>query len=193
MRWNDAQGPPAAAAVRGRPGGIGRSSSGTAEVVSDDLRLGHDDLLDARRRVVRAALAGIAALGAVTAYQTGAVRHLPDPPLGPFNSDAVDASGEAYAMGAMPDAPVGMASYAVTLVLAAAGGRDRAGNKPWLPLALAAKTASDAAWGVYLTVEQASKHRKFCWYCLVAAGAGVAMFAGALPEARAALRTLRPR
>ncbi len=193
MRRKEAQGPPAAAAVRGRPHGIGRRSTRAAEVVSDDLRRGQGDLLEDRRRVVRAALTGIAALGAVTAYQTGVVGHLPDPPVGPFDSDAVDASGEAYAMGAMPDAPIGIASYAVTLVLAAAGGRDRARSKPWLPLALAVKTASDAAWGVYLTAEQASKHRKFCWYCLVAAGAGVAMFAGALPEARSALRTVRAR
>lgn len=193
MRRNEAQGPPAAATARGRQGGIGRPSSIAAEVVSDDLRLGEGDLLSARRRVVRAALTGIAALGAVTAYQTGVVGHLPDPPVGPFDSDAVDAAGEAYAMGAMPDAAVGIASYAVTLMLAAAGGRDRASKKPWLPLALAAKTASDAAWGVYLTAEQASKHRKFCWYCVVAAGAGVAMFAGALPEARSALRTVRAR
>lgn len=183
----DLAGPPADT-VRPRQGGIGRSSNREAEVVSDALRRGSDELLAARRRVAASALVGIASLAAVAAYQSGIVKHLPDPPVGPFDSDAVDASGEAYALGRMPDAAIGIASYAVTLILAVIGGKDRHRDKPWLPLALAAKAASDAAWGAYLTAEQGSKHRKFCGYCLVAAASAATMVPNAIPETRAALR-----
>lgn len=183
-------GPPAVR-VRPRRGGIGRSTSREAEAVSDALRRGSDDLLQARRRVAGAALVGIASLGVVAAYQTGVVKHLPDPPLGPFHSDAVDAAGEAYAIGHLPDAALGIGSYAITLILAVMGGRDRHRQRPWVPLALLTKAAYDAVSSAYLTAEQASKHRRFCSYCLVAAAAAASMLPNAIPEARAALVELR--
>ncbi|MGI9119860.1 MAG: vitamin K epoxide reductase family protein [Acidimicrobiales bacterium] len=66
---------------------------------------------------------------------------------------------------------LGLANYAATLALATTGNANRHRERPWLPLALAAKIAADAASGVYLTVEQASKHRQFCSWCLVATAA----------------------
>ena len=45
--------------------------------------------------------------------------------------------------------------------------------------------------GLYLTVEQASKHRRFCSCCLVATGMSAAMVAQVVPEARAAWGQLR--
>lgn len=166
---------------------IGRSSSRWAEAVSDDLRRGRGPLLDRRRRVAALSLGAIGALGGVAAYQTGLVRHLPEPPLPLLDADWVDAAGEAYRFLGTPDAAVGLASYAVTLMLAGMGTRDRAGEHPWIPLALAAKVLLDAAGGVYLGLEQATKHRRFCSWCLAAAGASVAMVVQVLPEARLAL------
>lgn len=63
--------------------------------------------------------------------------------------------------------------------------------RPWVSLALAAKVAVDALGGLYLTLEQASKHRRFCFYCLVAAGASLASVPYVLPEARSAWRSVR--
>lgn len=183
-------GPPAAE-VRGRSGGIGRSTSAAAEAVSDDLRRGTGDLLQRRRRLVGLSLASIGALGAVAAYQSGVVRHLPEPPLPGLDADAVDASGEAYQQLKTPDAALGVLSSAVTLVLAGMGDRHRATERPWLPLALAAKVGLDAAGGLFLTVEQGSKHRRFCGWCLTATLAYLAMVPQALPEARVALGALR--
>jgi uncharacterized membrane protein len=181
-------GPPARRA-RGRPEGIGRASSLAAERLSDELRgADGDPLMTRRRRIAALAVGGAGAMGVISLYQLGIVRHLPEPPLPWLDADRVDASGEAYRLGHVPDAAPTMAWYGLTLALAAAGGRDR---PPWLPLALAGKVVADAASAVLLTVEQASRHRAFCGWCLLAAGASVAMVPQALPEARAAWRQLR--
>ncbi|MBW3579803.1 MAG: vitamin K epoxide reductase [Actinobacteria bacterium] len=190
LHQRDGAGPPARSA-RGRPGGIGRASSAEAEAVSDDLRRGTGELLDRRRRVAALSLGSIGALGAVAAYQTGVVRHLPEPPLPGVDADTVDASGEAYQELKTPDAALGILSSAVTLVLAGMGDRRRATERPWLALALAGKVGLDAASGLFLTAEQASKHRRFCSWCLAAAAASVAMVPQVLPEAQVAWRTLR--
>ncbi|QIN80932.1 hypothetical protein GBA65_20560 [Rubrobacter marinus] len=130
-------------------------------------------------------------MGVISLYQLGVIKHLPDPPLSVFDSDKVDASEEAYALFQTPDGPIGLGSYAATLGLAAMGGRDRAEEHPLIPLALAAKVAFDALQAGKLTVDQITKHRALCSYCLVAAGATFATVPLVLPEARAALRALR--
>jgi uncharacterized membrane protein len=183
-------GPPAAE-VRGKKGGVGRSNNQAAEAVSDYWRRGSGTELIRRRRASALSLLSVGALGAVAAYQTGVIKHLPDPP-GPFDSDAVDASGEAYVMGQAPDAAFGVLNAAMTLALVAAGGKDRVQSKPWLPLALGLKAAMDAGYALYLTAEQASKHRRtFCFFCMTSAAASLATFTQVLPDARTALAAVR--
>jgi uncharacterized membrane protein len=113
---------------------------------------------------------------------------LPEPPLPLLDADAVDASGEAYQELKTPNASLGILNSAITLVLAGMGDRRRAIERPWLPLALAAKVGLDAASGLFLTIEQASKHGRFCSWCLTAAVTSLAMVPQVLPEARMALR-----
>ena len=173
--------------------GIGRRSSPAAERVSADLRAGGGELLRRRRRVAAMALSAMGSLGVVTAYQFGLLRHLPEPPLPVLDADLVDASGEAYEYLKTPDAALGLASYAATVVLAGMGSRRRVEERPWIPLALAAKVGLDAVSGLYLTVEQASKHRRFCSWCLLAAALSTAMVPQVVPEARAAWGQLRGR
>ncbi|MDQ4132715.1 MAG: vitamin K epoxide reductase family protein [Actinomycetota bacterium] len=184
---------PAAAAARGSKGGVGRTSSLTAERVSDDLRRHRGTFLDRRRRVAALSLTASAAMGAVAAYQNGLLRHMPEPPLRLLDADRVDASGEAFQLFKTPDAALGLTSYALTLVLAGAGTAKRVEERPWLPLVLAAKVAADALGGLYLTAEQASKHRRFCSWCLAASIASVVMVPQVVPEASVALRRLRSR
>lgn len=136
-------------------------------------------------------LAGTAAMAAVTLYQLGIAKHLPDPPVAGFDSDRLDAAGEAFAYLEAPDGALALANFGATLALAAAGSPERHETRPWLPLAMAAKVAGDAAGGAYLTLEQITKHRAVCTYCAAAAAASVAMVPLALPEARAAWRSLR--
>ena len=171
--------------------GIGRSSSPAAERVSADLRTGQGDALRRRRRVGAMALSAAGLMGVVAAYQMGVLKHLPEPPLPMLDADKVDASGEAYQYLKTPDAAIGLASYATTLVLAGMGSGRRAEERPWIPLALAAKVGLDTVSALYLTVEQGSKHRRFCSWCLVAAGLSAAMVPQVLPEARTACGHVR--
>jgi len=129
----------------------------------------------------------------IALYQMGVIRHLPEPPLPRLNADAVDASAEAYGILQTPDAVLGLGSYALTAVLTAAGGEDRARTRPWIPLALAAKVVLDAASGGKLTVDQWTRHRAFCSWCLLAAGASFATVPLVIPEARAAMTSLGSR
>lgn len=182
---------PQAAEARGRSGGVGRKSSPAAEEVSDDLRRGAGEVLDRRRRTAALSLVAAGAMGAVAAYQNGVIRRLPEPPLPIFDAEKVDASGEAYEMLGTPDASLGLLSYAATLALAGMGSKNRFRDTPVVPVALAAKVLFDAIGGLYLTAEQATKHRKFCSWCLTASIASLAMVPQVLPEARLALRRLR--
>ncbi|MDP9444041.1 MAG: vitamin K epoxide reductase family protein [Actinomycetota bacterium] len=185
-------GPPARQ-VRPRGGGVGRSSGPAAEAVSDALRRGSSGDLTRRRGVAGLALTAIGSFLAVAAYQHGLVRHLPDPPGRWFDSDAVDASGEAYAAGRMPDAALGIASYAVTLALAGMGDAERAREHPMWPLAMAGKVGLDAVGAVFLTLEQVTKHKRICTYCTAASAATLAMVPLVVPEARRAWVTWRAR
>ncbi|MFP5317906.1 MAG: vitamin K epoxide reductase family protein [Acidimicrobiia bacterium] len=171
--------------------GFGRSTSVEAEAVSADLRRGDDGWLRRRRNVAALSLSAMGSMGVVAAYQFGLLRRPPEPRIRLLDAQKVDASGEAYQFLKTPDAAVGLASYAATLALAGMGDRNRARTRPWVPLALAAKVGLDAVSGVLLTAEQASKHRRFCSWCLAASAASVAMVPQVLPEAREAWHRLR--
>ena len=90
-----------------------------------------------------------------------------------------------------PDALLGMASYAATACLAGMGGKNRWKHTPWIPLAMAGKTAVDTALAAKLTVDQWTKYRAFCIWCLMAAAATFATAPLALPEAKAAWKRLQ--
>ena len=98
--------------------------------------------LQNRRAVILASLAGIASMGAVTLLQTGIIKHLPDPPLGNFDSDRVNLSDNVFRFG-LPDGPVSLASLALNIPIAAFGGADRTRRHPWLPLFAAAKAGEE--------------------------------------------------
>lgn len=183
-------GPPAAS-IRPRNGGIGRSSSPAAEAVSDALRRGAGNFLPQRRRIALLQTAAAATLSVVGLYQFGLLRSVPEPPLPGLDADRVDASGEAYSLLHTPDSSLGIASAGMSLALAGMGGSTRYQEQPWIPLALLAKSLLDAAGGLFLTAEQLTKHKRICSWCTATAALLVATVPAALPEARAAWRTLR--
>jgi uncharacterized membrane protein len=166
-------------------------SNPAARALSETLREGDGPFLSDRRRITALMLGASASMGVIVAYQMGLIRHLPDPPVPTFDADRVDASAQAYRYGSAPDGTWGLLNYGATIVLAAMGGADRAERHPWLPLALAAKVGADAAGAAKLTVDQWTKHRAFCGWCLAAAGATFAALPAVLPEAKAAWRRLR--
>jgi uncharacterized membrane protein len=179
--------------VRPRRGGVGRGSSAAAERVSDDLRLGAGDFLEQRRRLAVLTTVAIGAFAVVGLYQFGVVRRLPEIPGVAFDADRVDASGEAYDLGKTPDAALGLAGAAVTLILTGTGDRDRWRERPWIPLLLGGKVLADAAGAAVLFAEQITKHRRVCSWCTLAAVANAAAVPAAWPEARAAWRAMRAR
>jgi hypothetical protein len=89
-----------------------------------------------------------------------------------------------------PDGLLMIASYAFTAILAGAGGRDRAREMPYVPLALAAKTIYDAGLALKLGKEEWDENRALCGYCQAATLASLASVAVALPEAARAARHL---
>lgn len=160
------------------------------EALSRQLRQGSGPFLTRRRGIVGLSLVSINAMGLIALYQIGIIQHLPEPPIAGLDADKVDASAEAYAYFSTPDAFIGLGSYAVTMGLAAMGGKDRATQQPWIPVALAVKVIFDAAQAGKLTVDQWTKHRAFCFWCLLAASATFATVPLAMPEARVALDRL---
>ena len=72
--------------------------------LSLELRHGQSPDLKRRRWIIGLSLLGVAAGQMVSLYQTGIIKHLPDPPLDVFNSDKVDASDYAYKRMDTPDA-----------------------------------------------------------------------------------------
>ncbi len=157
---------------------------------SEQWRTGAGEHLVRRRQVAGLTLAAIGSLGVVSLYQLGLIDHLPEPPLPRLDSDRVDASAEAYAILATPDAVLGIGSYAVTLGFVAMGSEERTAARPWLPVALALKVGFDALVSAKLTRDQWTIHRAFCIWCLLAAGATFASLPLVVPEARSALRSL---
>ncbi|CAN5546874.1 hypothetical protein BH23ACI1_BH23ACI1_22430 [soil metagenome] len=160
--------------------------------LSDSIRHAGDGLTQQRRRVVALSLTAAGCMGLIALYQIGAIKHLPEPPLPLLDADKVDASAEAYARLSVGDAFIGFASYSVTALLAGIGGPRRHVTDRWLPWALAAKVGFDAAQAAKLTVDQWTKHRAFCSWCLVAAGATFAAVPAAWPELRATLHQRTP-
>lgn len=156
------------------------------------LRTGTDGDLRRRRAVVGLSLLGMAAGQVVTAFQTGLVGRLPDPP-GPFDSARVDASDYAYRRLSTPDGLLMLMTYAGTAWLAGAGGEDRPRHRPLLPLLLGAKVASDVATNLKLASEEWSDNRALCAYCQTASVASLVSLALVLPEALRAWRSLRRR
>ena len=161
-----------------------------ARQLSRELRTESSPDLRRRRGIVALSLTASAAMGVIALYQTGIIKHLPEPPLPKMDADKVDASAEAYRKFAAPDAVLGLGSYAVTMALASIGGKDRVREMPLVPLALAVKVAFDVATAAKLSVDQWTKHRAFCFWCLIAASATFAMAPLVVPEAMAAASSL---
>lgn len=140
-----------------------------------------------RRAIATLAFGASVPLAYIALWQLGVFSRIVDPPLPIFDAEKVNGSDQAYARFSIPDAFLGVASYAATATLAAIGGERRAESMPLIPLAMAAKVAFDAANAAKLTLDQWTKYRAFCLWCLISAGATFAMVPLAIREARAAL------
>jgi uncharacterized membrane protein len=158
--------------------------------LSESLRNGSSPALARRRWIIGLSMVGVAAAKLVSLYQTGLIKHLPDPPVPIFDSDKVDASNYAYKRFESPDGPIMLVSYGLTVWLAAAGGERRDRTMPWLPLLMGAKIISDIVVALVLAREEWAENKALCFYCQTATAASVASLAIAAPELLSAARQL---
>lgn len=142
-----------------------------------------------RRAVIGLSLLGIGAMTAVSLFQTGIVKHLPDPPIDGFDSDKVNSSDTAYALG-VPDGTLSLASLAVNIPLSAFGGENRAENQPLISIAIAAKTTVEAAVAGWYFYQMPTKEKAWCGYCILGAAANFGIAALSLAEAKRAWKNL---
>ena len=150
-----------------------------------ELQESSESNLNVRRAVIGLSLLGIGAMTAVTLFQTGVVKHLPDPPIDGFDSDKVNSSDTAYALG-VPDGALSLASLAANIPLAAFGGENRAEETPLVPLAAAAKATVEAAVAGWYFYQMPTKEKAWCGYCIVGAAANFGIAALTLIEAKKA-------
>ena len=146
--------------------------------------------LNLRRGVIGLSLVGMAAMTAVTLFQTGVIKHLPDPPIDGFDSDKVNSSDTAYAL-RVPDGALSLASLAANIPLAAFGGENRASDAPLIPLAAAAKATVEAAVAGWYFYQMPTKEKAWCGYCIVGALTNWGIAALTLMEAKKAWKSIK--
>jgi len=154
-----------------------------------ELQESSESNLNVRRAVIGLSLLGIGAMTAVTLFQTGVVKHLPDPPIDGFDSDKVNSSDTAYALG-VPDGALSLASLAANIPLAAFGGENRVEEMPLVPLAAAAKATVEAAVAGWYFYQMPTKEKAWCGYCIVGALTNFGIAALTLTEAKKAWKNL---
>lgn len=159
--------------------------------LSSDLREGSSKFLNYRRAIVGLSFFSGAVMGGIALYQIGILKRIPEPHWPRLDAEKVNGSAEAYSHLATPDALLALVNYAVTACLAGMGAQTRAATHPWIPIGMAAKALLDAAAAGKLTVDEWTKYRAFCFWCLLTTTATFAVLPLAIPEARAALRQLK--
>jgi uncharacterized membrane protein len=165
----------------------------SAESLCEYQRHTDDEEMQFRRAVVAVSLTGIAAMGIVTLLQSGLVKHLPDPPVGNFDSDKVNSSHEAYRRGT-PDAPLAITAHAVNMVLATLGGKDRPCRAPWIPIMATLIAVPQAATAAqYLFYQMPKVDKAWCPYCITDALTLFATFGLTLKESARSVRHLMNR
>lgn len=136
--------------------------------IKQALRNGKSDDLKRRRKVIALSALGLVDFSIISLYQTGVIKKLPDLPYAIFDSNKVNASSDAYRMGA-PDGPLSAIVYASAMTLASAKGSEESGRKPVFDLLLGATVFGNAAGVAYYLYNMTFKQKKICLYCLTGA------------------------
>jgi uncharacterized membrane protein len=163
----------------------------TPEELGRALREEEGPFLKNRRWIVGLALYNILAMSAISLYQMGILKSVPEVHLPGEDADKINGSAQAYEILQTPDAVLAIGSYAATAALAAMGPPDRATSLPWPALGMGVKALADAAFAVKLLIDQPTKYKAYCSWCVTGALASLAVVPLAWPEARAAWNQLR--
>lgn len=145
-----------------------------AAAIRDALRDNHqDENLKMRRRIMALTALGIVDFTIISLYQSGVIRNLPDFPGKIFASNEVNAAKDAYML-TIPDGPVSLTAYAAIMALAAWGGTEQTGRKPFHELATGTLIAANAVGAVYYLSNMIFKQKKICPYCITGAAVNIA-------------------
>ncbi len=112
-----------------------------------------------RTIAVAGSCVAIGALIPVALYQSGLLKHLPDPPGNLFSSERITSSRTAHPMG-VPDSYPGLASYGTTLGLLLLSQRSVTARR-----LLGAKLVGDAGLATFNVVRQVVSFGKLCSWC----------------------------
>lgn len=137
------------------------------DAIRHELLDGDSAWLRARRRIAAVAALLAAEFGVIGMRQYGMIRHLPDPPIRGFDSDAVTTSRAAYPFG-VPDASFAIIGAGLVIALATARGSQRSGRTAWLDLALGAAIAGSSVGAVFYAAQMV-RQKRACVYCIVGA------------------------
>lgn len=154
-----------------------------------ELQYGSSKDLRRRRGIIAFSLLGMTAMAGVSILQNGLLHHLPDPPIGDFDSDKVNSSDTAYRAN-LPDGAVSIASLAANIPLAAYGGENRVHQFPWIPIGLAVKAVGEALTASWYFYQMPVKEKAWCSYCIVGAISNIAIASLSLAEAKKAMQLL---
>jgi hypothetical protein len=100
-----------------------------AEEIRDVLRTEHSQDIDRRRKVALLSAIGIADFSIISLLQSGVIRKLPDIPYpAVFDTNGINTSKTAFEMG-VPDATMSTVMHSLELVLATAGGSEKASSR----------------------------------------------------------------
>ena len=158
-----------------------------AAAIREELREGKSQSLTRRRRIALLSAVGAVNFSVLSLYQVGVIRKLPDFPGEIFDSNGVNASEEAYALG-LSDAPLGLASYAANIILASTKGSARTGRSPGWDMLLGGAVLAGAGSALYYLYQMLFEQKKLCTYCLVGAAINLAMVPPAWKEMQGSLR-----
>jgi uncharacterized membrane protein len=141
--------------------------------IRHELLNGRDEDLQRRRKILGLSAFGLLDFALLSLYQAGVIKRLPDLPFPAFDSNKVNASLDAYQMGA-PDATISAWIYATNMVLSTAGGSEHSGRKPIHDLLLGTTIAANAAGALYYLYNMAFFQKKICPYCIAGAAVNIA-------------------
>src|SRR5437660_2771004 len=98
---------------RGTEPSLRRFQAMEPQDLSRAVREASDPTMHRRRGIIGLSLAAAGSMGLIALYQSGVIRHIPEPPLPALNADKVDASAEAFERFEVGDAFLGFVSYGV--------------------------------------------------------------------------------
>ena len=126
-----------------------------------------DELTTERRKIAALSSLALIDFSAISLYQLGYIKSLPDLPGKIFDSNKVNASKDAVLLG-LPDGVLSMGMYSLNLILAAAGAKNGK-KRSFYDYLLAGVVMGQAGGAAHYLYNMAFVQKKICPYCVVGA------------------------